>query len=122
MHWLKSNANLTTCLIIIHVIAQDFPPKANAGSDVTIQLPDDTVTLDGSRSSDDVGVVSYSWTVLDGDADGLGFEGEFSERMTVTNLRPGNYTFSLSVYDKLGQVDDDTVVVNVKGINFEKSE
>ncbi|KAH3749755.1 hypothetical protein DPMN_184266, partial [Dreissena polymorpha] len=98
----------------IVVKAQDIPPKANAGSDVTVQLPDDTVTLDGSRSSDDVAIVNYSWTLLDGEADGLGFEGEFTERLTVKNLRPGNYTFSLSVYDELGQVDDDTVVVNVK--------
>ena len=32
---------------------QDYPPEANAGEDVLIHLPNNTVTLNGSKSRDD---------------------------------------------------------------------
>ena len=37
------------------------PPVANAGGDKTITLPQRLVTIDGSKSSDDKGIVQYSW-------------------------------------------------------------
>ena len=37
------------------------PPVANAGGDKTITLPQRLVTIDGSKSSDDKGIVRYSW-------------------------------------------------------------
>ena len=37
-------------------------PVANAGIDKIVWLPLDTVTLDGSNSSDDQQIVSYQWT------------------------------------------------------------
>lgn len=39
----------------------DYPPKANAGSNVIISLPQNTVTLYGNASTDDKGIVSYEW-------------------------------------------------------------
>lgn len=35
---------------------------ANAGDDQILMLPIDIVKLDGSKSSDDKGIVKYSWT------------------------------------------------------------
>lgn len=35
---------------------------ANAGEDQILMLPIDIVKLDGSKSSDDKGIVKYSWT------------------------------------------------------------
>lgn len=37
------------------------PPIASAGPPVTITLPQDTVSLDGSKSADDFGIESYQW-------------------------------------------------------------
>ena len=37
-------------------------PEANAGPDVFVKLPNRAAALDGSSSSDDYGIVSYSWT------------------------------------------------------------
>ena len=39
----------------------DYPPKANAGSDVVIHLPQNSVVLYGNLSTDDKGIVSYEW-------------------------------------------------------------
>jgi len=37
-------------------------PVANAGADKTVWLPVETVTLDGSNSTDDQHITSYQWT------------------------------------------------------------
>ena len=39
----------------------DYPPKANAGSNVIISLPQKSVTLYGNASTDDKAIVSYEW-------------------------------------------------------------
>ena len=36
-------------------------PVARAGDDITIQLPDNSVVLDGYKSSDDYGIVKFNW-------------------------------------------------------------
>ncbi len=40
------------------------PPKAKA-DDVVVKLPMSVAILNGSKSSDDAGVVSYKWTPMD---------------------------------------------------------
>ena len=39
-----------------------MPPVADAGGDLTLHLPVSVVTLNGSRSSDDVRIVSWRWS------------------------------------------------------------
>lgn len=39
----------------------DYPPKANAGSDIAIFLPQKSVILCGNSSTDDKGISSYEW-------------------------------------------------------------
>ncbi|WAR09787.1 K319L-like protein [Mya arenaria] len=98
----------------VYVKAQDFPPTANAGVDVTIQLPVDYVILDGRNSSDDITIVQYMWKLTNGQP-GVSLEGDDSARLMVEDLEEGEYTFTLTVTDVLGQTDDDTVNVFVKG-------
>lgn len=38
------------------------PPVAKIAGNVVVTLPTSTAELDGSRSSDDKGIVSYLWT------------------------------------------------------------
>jgi len=42
--------------------ATDYPPTADAGSNVIISLPQKSVTLYGNSSTDDKKIVSYEWT------------------------------------------------------------
>lgn len=92
---------------------EDRPPNAVAGDDVTIQLPVDSVLLDGTASSDDFGIVQYSWTSENSDVIMLGDD---NARMLVENLKEGVYTFTLSVMDAEGQTDKDSVDVYVTGV------
>ena len=39
----------------------DYPPKANAGSDMVIHLPQNSVILNGNLSTDDKGIKTYEW-------------------------------------------------------------
>ncbi|WP_370573446.1 disaggregatase related repeat-containing protein, partial [Methanomethylovorans sp.] len=77
------------------VIPTDNAPVANAGDDM-IATAGSTVTFDGSASSDDKGIASYSW---DFDAS----NGITSEATGVTATKTyttaGNYTVALTVTD-----------------------
>lgn len=54
--------HLTTWSLSCVVPGQNRPPTARAGGNVVVTLPVDFVRVDGSQSSDDVGIVSYTWT------------------------------------------------------------
>lgn len=96
-------------------LAQDFPPVADAGEDVFIQLPVDTVTLNGDTSTDDIEVVRYEWEFVSGDYSSVKSKGMDTAYPKLSGLTEGAYTLKLTVYDALGQMDEDTVTVNVKG-------
>jgi PKD repeat protein len=84
-------------------------PDADAGDDIEAS-EGDAVTFDGSGSSDDVEVESYTWT----------FEYD-DEVQTLTGVSPefvfevpGTYVVTLNVTDAEGEWDTDTVVVIVE--------
>lgn len=43
-------------------IEKNTPPVAHAGGDQSITLPTNTIYMNGSKSSDDLGIVKYEWT------------------------------------------------------------
>lgn len=88
-------------------------PVANAGTDNTITLPTDSVTLNGSGIDNDGTIASYSWTKLSGTGGTINNPG--SATTTVTGLTQGTYVFRLVVTDNNGAVsspDDTTIIVN----------
>ncbi|RYZ48626.1 MAG: T9SS type A sorting domain-containing protein, partial [Sphingobacteriales bacterium] len=89
-------------------------PVANAGQDVTITLPQNSVTLDGRASRDpDGNITSYKWLMVNGPA-AYSISNADSSVTSVINLAAGVYTFRLLVTDdKNGtHTDDVTVTVN----------
>lgn len=42
----------------------DYPPEAIAGAPVVIYLPQNELTLNGNQSTDDHGITSWEWTLL----------------------------------------------------------
>ncbi|XP_015434553.1 PREDICTED: dyslexia-associated protein KIAA0319 isoform X2 [Dufourea novaeangliae] len=99
----------------VHVFVKpptNKPPKADAGEDITIALPETKTMLDGRKSKDDIKIVSYHWEQVSGPS-----SGEFSavnESITnVTKLTKGDYEFKLTVIDDNGNKDSDTVKVKV---------
>ena len=93
----------------------NMSPVANAGADQNITLPTNTVTLDGTASSDpDGAIASYAWTKLTGPASNT-IVNSTGSTTAVNGLVQGIYSFRLVVTDYYGATDDDTVIVNVNG-------
>jgi len=83
------------------------PPKANAGLDQTVD-EDTLVTFDGSGSTDNVGITSYTWTFTDVTLQTLtGVNPEYNF------TRPATYTITLNVTDAAGYWAIDIVVIAV---------
>ncbi|XP_059255542.1 dyslexia-associated protein KIAA0319 homolog isoform X2 [Mustela nigripes] len=96
--------------------ASNSPPRAHAGGHRVLVLPSNSITLDGSRSTDDQGVVSYLW-VRDGQSPAAGDvigRSDHSAALQLTNLVEGVYTFRLQVVDGQGALDTDTATVEVR--------
>ncbi len=87
------------------------PPVAVAGDDIVTDQGKN-VELDGSGSSDNVGITLYLWTVTYNDL--------VTERtgpfVTFNFEGPGDFIVTLSVSDLQGNVGTDTVLVTVRDI------
>jgi len=94
-------------ILILRSLWETTPPVANAGPDQTVN-EDTLVAFDGSGSSDDVGIVSYTWTFTDITPRTLS-----GVSPTYTFATPGVYTVTLNVTDAAGNWDADTVKVTV---------
>jgi Bacterial Ig domain len=88
------------------------PPAANAGSDQTITLPANSVTLDGSGNDPDRTITAYQWTKVTGPAQGT-ITNTTSAQTSATSLVQGTYQFELRVTDNNGAFGRDTVSITV---------
>lgn len=101
----------------ITVIVRSSPnkaPKAKAGSDITITLPENSVTLSGQDSEDEDGrIVSYRWTKVKGGSAEIQNDSDASTK--VEGLTEGSYTFKLTVTDDKDESASAEINVTVKG-------
>ncbi|CAJ1061354.1 dyslexia-associated protein KIAA0319 homolog isoform X2 [Xyrichtys novacula] len=88
-------------------------PVAMVGPDMKLSLPINSLTLDGSRSTDDRGIVSYRWDAVSGPP-GLKLEGGDRAVATVSGLRLGHYTFRLTVSDQEGATDSASLTIRIQ--------
>jgi hypothetical protein len=91
-------------------------PIVNAGTDQTIQLPTDVVTLNATASDPNGTIVSYAWTKLSGGTATL--SGANTASLTVSALQVGTYQFQIAVTDNGGATTSDIVQVTVVPSNF----
>ena len=91
-------------------------PVVNAGSNQSITLPTDSVTLTGSATDTSGTITSYSWTLLSGGSATI--ENPSSATTTVTGLSQGVYTFQLTVTDNHGLQNSANVTVTVNPVPF----
>ena len=101
--------NTATDTVIITVL-DITKPIANAGSDRTVN-EDTQITLDGSASSDNVAITTYTWTFTD-----VTIKTLTGQKPTYTFNTPGVYTMTLNVTDAAGNWATDTVVITVLDI------
>ena len=93
----------------IHVTVKDLtPPKADAGGDVSAMVGD-TLKFDAANSSDDIGILDYTWV--------LSFEGSeeyyYGIDVSIRFDKLGNYSITLNVTDGGGNWAVDEIVVTV---------
>ena len=96
--------------------SSNIAPIAIAGNDTTLILPSDSLTLDGSRSSDPNGnIINYKWVKISGPA-GAQIVSPNAAITQLKHLVEGMYTFELRVIDNFGAVTRDTMIVHVVSI------
>ncbi|MDP4129607.1 MAG: PKD domain-containing protein, partial [Bacteroidota bacterium] len=109
----NSGATGTDSVTVTVNAAANKPPVANAGSGKSITLPTNSVTLDGSLSSDpDGSIASYSWLQISGPSASTISNGAMAAA-TAGNLVAGQYIFGLTVTDNNGATANAQVKVNV---------
>ncbi len=88
-------------------------PVSNAGADQSITLPVNSVTLNGSGSTDPGGVITtYQWSQVAGPSTAV-ISTPNSITTNINNLVLGSYQFALMVTDDSSSVDRDTVLITV---------
>jgi len=89
-------------------------PIADAGPDMNITLPNNSITLSGSANDPDGTIASSQWTKVSGPSQ-FTIESATQEQTVVDNLVQGTYKFELRVTDNAGANAKDTVLVTVNG-------
>ncbi|XP_012263450.2 dyslexia-associated protein KIAA0319-like protein [Athalia rosae] len=106
--------NFTTANITV-LKEIDYPPSANAGQDIIIHLPQNTITLNGNLSTDDRGIVSWEWTKSPINQNKVAdMQYTRTQYLELSNLEEGMYTFVLKVTDESEQSSTAEVHVFVK--------
>jgi gliding motility-associated-like protein len=96
----------------IFVNASQIPPIANAGIDLTITLPTNSITITGSATDSDGTVESFVWEQVSGPNTAT-ITNPLQSDITVSSLIQGSYTFKLVVTDNDGLTDSDQMTLTV---------
>jgi hypothetical protein len=104
--------SLVTEAFNVYSLSNNKPPKANAGSNQIINLPQNNITLSGSGSDEDGNITSYDWTKSSGPS-GETITSPNSPSTSVNNLTQGTYVFQLKVTDNNGATATSTVQITV---------
>ena len=121
--WLDDDKSHNTSSNVTVTVLQNenLTPKANAGGDFSVILPVSVVIINGSSSTDDVGITKWVWerdpTSL---AAGKVINNSNSTSvLMLTDVVAGRYVWKLTVYDDQGASSSDTVSIIIKeGIFF----
>jgi glucose/arabinose dehydrogenase len=105
---LSVNGGASSSLVRVNVDPTSL--QSNAGSDRTIALPVNSVTLDGNGSTGNI--VKFAWNLLAGPNTPV-FSSTNGISPTVSGLTEGNYSFMLEVTDNNNTISRDTVLVTV---------
>ena len=114
----ENNQDTDTCVVTI--VAINYPPTANAGSDQTVD-EGTAVTLNASGSTDpNDDITSILWEQTAGTSVTLSSAAAMQPTFTAPDVDPGgqSLTFRVTVTDSTGAQDSDTCIVNVSWINL----
>jgi hypothetical protein len=116
------SAKDTMRITVDAVVTTNHPPIANAGTDQSITLPTNAVSLDGSGSTDpENNITNYLWTKISGPSS-FNIVNSNAVQTQVTTLIEGVYQFELKVTDGSGLFSKDTVHVTVNSSSTSSNE
>ena len=92
--------------------AANIAPTANAGLDMTIYLPQDSISFIGAGYDADGFIASFSWRVINASSQYL-FTTSNNQQTQIKNLIQGVYEIELSVTDNNGAKGYDTIKLTV---------
>jgi PKD repeat protein len=93
------------------------PPIVDAGEDIQLTLPNNSVQITGTATDPDGGDISiYLWTQESGPSTAT-LLGSDTATLTVSDLIEGVYVFRLTATDDQGEVGFDEVTVSVNSIS-----
>jgi hypothetical protein len=101
--------------ITVNPIPPNQPPAVNAGSNQTITLPTNSVSLNATATDNDGTISAVQWTKVSGPAQ-FAITSPNSLQTSVTGLEQGVYDFVLSATDDDGDTGRDTVRITVNPI------
>ncbi len=108
-----SSSDQVTITVLPAPVQPNEPPVANAGSNLTVTLPANSIVLNGSNSFDPDGtIVHFAWSQSSGPSAAIITNGT-TAAPTVSGLVTGTYIFQLTVTDNLGATNVDQVTVSV---------
>jgi lysophospholipase L1-like esterase/PKD repeat protein len=98
-------------------LRKNIAPVVNAGNNVTIFLPTDSVQLSSAGTSDpDGSIASYNWSKISGPTQ-FAFSSQTVANPKLRNLTLGVYKIELSVKDNYGVIVKDTVTITVNTVD-----
>ncbi len=95
--------NLDTDKISV-IVLDDKSPTAEAGEDITVDMEEE-FSVDATGSTDNVGIVSYTWSIGDEELTGAQQTHAFEDA--------GEYEVTLTVEDEEGNMDTDKLTITV---------
>ncbi len=98
--------------VLVNPAPPNIPPVANAGSDLEITLPVNSVAITGSGTDSDGTIASNSWSQLSGPNTATTTPVN-QPGITFSGLIAGSYVFRFSVTDNLGAIGQKDVKVKV---------
>jgi dienelactone hydrolase len=106
-----NSGNTDSDYVTLTVTPANVLPVANAGTDKTITLPQNSVTVTGSGTDADGTIASYAWTKVSGST--VILSGTTTTTLTASGLVEGSYVFRLTVKDNRGGSKYDDMKVTV---------
>ncbi len=100
--------NTDTDIMWVNVTADAEPPVADAGPDQTVD-EDTVVAFDGSGSTDNIGIVNYTWDFVDATSQTL-----YGVSPSYMFANPGTFVVTLTATDAEANSDTDTVTITVR--------
>jgi len=100
----------TDSFLVTVTEVDDIPPVADAGDDIVAD-PDEFIKFDGTGSTDNVGIVNWTWTIHTDDTPALLY-GEVARIML--SIPPGEYLTELTVRDASGNSDTSSIIIRIR--------